>query len=500
MKLTRVVTAALMLMLISTAYGAPSAHPQEGRGKAIDLIAEGQALEQSGDTQGAFQRYLDSVKVAPSPAGYYNLGRLSRISGDKDAATRYLNQALQMNPGYEMAKLELVQVNKGSRGKTASAETVALGPGADAAGPMNVEKLRREYVTMQSLRRPVQMAADSAVIAPGSLSGQKDPQPSSPDMNAPAPGYARKSVEPGQPTYIENESNPKVMVQADRPGKDVIDPVEVVPARGRTLTTEKEVSKTSVADGEILDPLSTTEDAITERTTTKETITDKQLEKGPSKEAINEAAFGTEAEAQVPSKGYGQTSKVALGTFAFHREKGDNYRAAGRYKEAAIEYEIALRLAPQDVETRTLYGEMLSRYGSKTAAQTEFEQAKAEDPNDSRVHYKQGNAYYDQQKFDLAIGSYLRAVELDPQNKFAQNNLGVVYMEKGEYDKAVQLFKKVLEIDPKYDMAILNLGIIYDEHLADKDQALKYYDQYLALKGPRSTEVERWADALRKKP
>jgi tetratricopeptide (TPR) repeat protein len=497
MKVIRVVAAALTLMLISAASAAPSAHPQEGRGKAIDLIAEGQSLEQSGDTQGAFQRYLDSVKAAPSPAGYFNLGRLSRVSGDRDAATRYLNQALQMNPNYEMAKLELVQVKKGSRGKSASAQSVDLGPGLESAGPMNVEKLRREYVTMQSLRKPVQLAADSAVIAPGSLSGQKDPQPSSPDMNAPAPGYARQSVEPGQPAYIENESNPKIIAQTDRPGRPGIDPVEMAPARGHAVVTEKEVSD-SVKDGEILDPLSTTEDAITQRTT-EETVTDNQLEKGPSKEDINEAAFGTEAQAQTPSKGYGETSKVALGTFSFHREKADNYRAAGRYKEAAIEYETALRLQPQDVETRTLYGEMLSRYGSKSAAQTEFEQAKAEDPTDSRVYYKQGNAYYDQQKFDLAIGSYLRAVNLDPQNKFAQNNLGVVYMEKGDYAKAVQRFKKVLEIDPNYDMAVLNLGIIYDEHLADKDQALKYYDQYLTLKGPRSTEVERWADALRKK-
>jgi tetratricopeptide (TPR) repeat protein len=92
----------------------------------------------------------------------------------------------------------------------------------------------------------------------------------------------------------------------------------------------------------------------------------------------------------------------------------------------------------------------------------------------------------------------LRAIELDPHNKFAQNNLGVVYMEKGEYAKAVSRFKKVLQIDPKYDMAILNLGIIYDEHLADKDEALKYYEKYLALQGPRSAEVQRWMDALKK--
>ena len=474
-------------------WGAPSARAQEGRGKAIDLIAEGQSLEQSGDVQGAFQHYLQSVNAAPSPAGYYNLGRLSRVSGDKDAATRYLNQALEMNPNYEMAKLELVQVKNGSRGKSAAAESVALGPVSEAAGPMNVDKLRREYVTMQSLRRPVQLAADNAVIAPASLSGQKDVQPSSPDSNAPEPGYARKAAEPSQPTYIEHETNPKIIAQADRPGSAVLDSA---PAGGKTVTTEHEV--TNSKSGEILDPLSTTEEAVSKKTKTEVSTTDEQLEKGPSKQEINDAAFGPESQQQPGSKGYGQTTKVALGTFAFHREKGDGYRAAGRYKEAAIEYQTALRLNPTDVDTRTLYAEVLARHGSPTAANEEFDAAKVEDPTDARVYYKQGNAYYDQQKFDMAIGSYLHSVEMDPQNKFAQNNLGVVYMEKGEYAKAITRFKKVLEIDPKYDMAILNLGIIYDEHLADKDQALKYYDQYLALKGPRSTEVQRWSDALKK--
>lgn len=219
-----------------------------------------------------------------------------------------------------------------------------------------------------------------------------------------------------------------------------------------------------------------------------------------SREDINEAAFGAESQAQPGSKGYGQQTKVALGTFAFHREKGDNYRAAGRYKEAAIEYETALRLNPSDVDTRTLYAEVLSRHGNTGAAQEEFEQAKTENPDDARVYYKQGNAYYDQQKYELAIGSYLRAVGLDPQNKFAQNNLGVAYMEKGEYAKAITRFKKVLQIDPNYDMAVLNLGIIYDEHMSDKDEALKYYEKYLTLKGPRTTEVQHWVEALKKQP
>jgi Tfp pilus assembly protein PilF len=79
------------------------------------------------------------------------------------------------------------------------------------------------------------------------------------------------------------------------------------------------------------------------------------------------------------------------------------------------------------------------------------------------------------------------------------NNMGVAYMEKKDYATAAEKFKKVLEMDPAYDMAVLNLGIIYDEHIVDKDQALKYYDRYIELKGPRSAEVQRWSDAIKAK-
>lgn len=158
-----------------------------------------------------------------------------------------------------------------------------------------------------------------------------------------------------------------------------------------------------------------------------------------------------------------------------------------------------MELKPCDTETRTLLGEVLSRGGKEEAAQAQFARAEQEAPNDPRAHYRKGNLYRDQDKLDLAIGAYRRAIELDPDYMFAHNNLGVVYMQKGDYSNAVKEFKRVLDIEPNYDKAMLNLGIIYDDHLANKPEALKYYEMYLARKGERSAEVQRWADAIRER-
>jgi tetratricopeptide (TPR) repeat protein len=217
----------------------------------------------------------------------------------------------------------------------------------------------------------------------------------------------------------------------------------------------------------------------------------------PSASEINRAAFGSDAKAQTPSMGYGNTSKVAVGTYAFHREKGDSYAAASRWKDAADEYKTALELSPNDTEVRALMAEAMSHAGQGEASAQQFAKAKQIDPNDPAVYYKQGNAYRDEQKPDLAIGSYRKSISLDPNNKFAHNNLGVVYMEQGDYSRAVSEFKKVVEIDPSYDKAILNLGIIYDDHLADKAEALKWYELYIKKGGDRTAEVTKWADAIR---
>jgi len=496
------VSAVLVASLSAEAWAAPKAKAQAGRGRAIDLISQGQQLEQSGDRQTAFQRYLESVQTAPSPAGYYNLGRLSRISGDKATAKRYLDEALKLNPDYELAKMELLQVNRGGSTRT---ETVSAGvvPGTietavNADGPINVDKLRREYITLQSIKKPAVLNDPDVVVAQGTT-----PEPSTPAGTAPAPGYAREAAIPQQPTFIENETNPKIIDNGlGRPdGQAVIEPIEEVPPRGQAIVTDREAvgslsagENTTVAAASDANSGSVTEVNRAVNTTADE-AGGSQLEK-VSRDDINEAAFGPESQQSPGSKGYHQGRKVALGTFPFHREKGDSYRAAQRWREAAIEYETALRLNPGDVETRTLLAEVTGRHGSHTAAQEEFERAKAQDPTDSRTWYKQGNAFYDQQKFDQAIGAYRRAIDLEPSNKFAHNNLGVVYMEKKDYSKAISSFKRVLDLDPNYDMAVLNLGIIYDEGMADPAEARKYYQRYIDLKGPRATEVQQWMDAL----
>ena len=475
------------LSVATLAAGLATAAPRnESRTRAIDLISQGQVLENQGDREGAWQKYSESAQVAPSPSACYHLGRLARLQGQRDIARQWLDRALQLNPSFELAKVELSQLNNGGSSKEApAAKTMAaelrgdIAPGStqNLNAPMNVDALRREVVTMQSLAPPQYAGATAADQRAG---GRAE--------------LAGASIGDSDSMQISSTEN-KAVVAAETPATP-----EDIQLPGRRKDANDEVSDILSPTLEASEQGGVSSDDIAAALPAKPAASAAEGDgKNPTREQINDAAFGEASQKDPGSVGYGQSGKVALGTFAFHRKRGDDYREASRWQDAAVEYKQALELSPNDAETRSLLAEMYGRIGANERAQTQFEKAKAQAPADDSIYYKQGNAYFDEQKYDLAIGSYRQALDLNPQNKFALNNMGVAYMEKKDYTRAADKFKQVLKLDPKYEMAVLNLGIIYDEHIVDKAQALKYYDEYLALKGPRATEVQRWADAIRAK-
>ena len=52
-------------------------------------------------------------------------------------------------------------------------------------------------------------------------------------------------------------------------------------------------------------------------------------------------------------------------------------------------------------------------------------------------HFRQGNEYYSQGKYEQAIDSYQKAIELDSDHSPTYNNLGIIYQDQGKIDDAV---------------------------------------------------------------
>ena len=471
-------------VVASGAVGARKAKPAEGRGQAIDLLAKGQSLEAEGDKTAAFTAYEQSAQLAPSPAAYYNMGRLASARGDKAAAKEYLRKALELNPDYQLAKAELARLGGGS------------GEATDAqASPMNVDTLQREHQTITSLINPVMVAEEEAdpqlaqaalPVAPQRAgAGDAPVVPVVPQVVAPPAG--RAALHPQQPIKVVNETKP--LVKDNSMGEKTSLPITDAPAPEAAPRTNDEMPAV-VAPAPQGGAAPTAQGGMP---ATKNTA--------PSADDVNSVAFGPTADGkpEKTSLSYESPTEMVLGTFAFHKDKADRYGAANRWGDAAMEYYEALKLRPNESGLRAVYAEALARSGEPALAEAQMAKAEAFAPNDPKVYYRMGNVYRDQKQLDQAIGAYRRAIDLDSGDKFVHNNLGVVYMEKGDYANAVKSFKRVVEIDPAYDKAVLNLGIIYDDNLSDDEQAAKYYQRYLDLRGSRAGEVRRWLDAIKKK-
>jgi tetratricopeptide (TPR) repeat protein len=496
--LLSVLTLGALLGFFAFAAGPTNARPLEGRREALALLAEGQEALRNGRVDEATKLLERSVELAPSPAAYYNLGQAYRKAGNKSAAVEAFRKALELSPDFELAKQALREIG-GAAGKNS---------------PENFDAVVSEQETISSLRRAD--AHDAAEAKPAILSlGALLPKPQkilgSAKAAVPKPGpaasigSARDAVIPSQPVEIVNEVPTREIVSAA---------VEKSQRRGRPALTQNEaetaqpstVAPVSLWRGKREAPRKTENPANPaepklHRGTRQSTAGATEASAPPDASAVNQAAFSDDAEAGAskPPKRFGNPTNILLGTFAFHREKADNYRQAQRWIEAADEYQQALKKNPDDVETRALLAECLARAGEVDVAEEQFRRALAMDPNDPRVLFRMGNTYRELKRYDAAIKAYRQALNSNPNDVVIRNNLGVVYMESGAYTKATQEFKKVLEINPKYENAALNLGILYDEHLGDPKQALHYYQMYVDLGGKRAKEVQKWIEDLTKK-
>ena len=106
-----------------------------------------------------------------------------------------------------------------------------------------------------------------------------------------------------------------------------------------------------------------------------------------------------------------------------------------------------------------------------------------------------GDVYLGQSKYNLAISTYKKALELDPKNVHTLNNLGNAYYKQGKYDLAMSTCKKMLELDPKNVYALNNLGSLY--YIQDKyNLAIPTYKKALEL-NPKNVYALKGLERIR---
>jgi protein O-mannosyl-transferase len=112
-------------------------------------------------------------------------------------------------------------------------------------------------------------------------------------------------------------------------------------------------------------------------------------------------------------------------------------------------------------------------------AMADFSKAIELNPNSSFAFYNRGTAYEDAKKYELAMADYNKAIELNPDFSPAYNNRGNLYANGNKSDLALADFNKAIELNKDYSQAYNNRGNLYanankyDLALADFNKAVE---------------------------
>lgn len=188
---------------------------------------------------------------------------------------------------------------------------------------------------------------------------------------------------------------------------------------------------------------------------------------------------------------------ACLQDYYTYSERDDFVQALQAAKEL-----VAIRGDAQDLLNQGYSLGLLGRYEE---ALTSFDKVIELDPNKPLAWLGRGMALSDLRRYDEALVSYDKVIELDPYDASAWSLKSWLLAKLGRYDEALISYDKTIELDPNDALAWCNRGASllnlerYDEALIsydkgielDPDDALAWYNRGVSL-----SKLERYSEAL----
>ncbi len=159
---------------------------------------------------------------------------------------------------------------------------------------------------------------------------------------------------------------------------------------------------------------------------------------------------------------------------------GRLYRRQGRLDEAQAEFERALAINANSIDSLTGLAQTLADRGEDDDAMAVFEQAINAQPNDWVIYNRFGRYYLNRGRYADAARMYRRTVELRTPHTATFNNLGAALYLMGDFEMAAKAFEESMRIRPNRS-ARSNLGTMY-YFLGNYEQAIASYRAAIELR------------------
>ena len=162
-----------------------------------------------------------------------------------------------------------------------------------------------------------------------------------------------------------------------------------------------------------------------------------------------------------------------------------------QYDEALARAQLAAQLLPEDADVLALLGALYlqtSQPQPELAIQS-LETAKALQPDNPRVMFALGNAYFIQDEYAKAVSSIEAGLKIEPDSPTALFDLGNAYYKLTQYDEAIAQYEKAVENEAAFWPAVNNIGLVKYES-GDTAGAIAQWQRALDIADTEQTEPQ----------
>jgi len=188
-------------------------------------------------------------------------------------------------------------------------------------------------------------------------------------------------------------------------------------------------------------------------------------------------------------KGSRNISSMTAGQLASAFAQATTLQQAGRLSEAEQIYRQILQPLPKHFESRFLLGVIYAQRGNHADAVGQFDVALKLNPNNAAVHNSRGVALGKLKRVTEALASFDRAIALHPDNAEAHSNRANALRELDRAEEALASSNRAITLKPDHAEALNNRANVllrlkrYEEAVADLERVLSINPDFPYAKG-----------------